>query len=220
MPQTVARTLQVGDSGITVNNAPGGAFWNVDTSAPGGLTRIFTTKVGVNYLKFTFSGDSLDVKVQQDSGWGIIGIYDSDNTTLLKTVTCLNNVTPGVATISLTGFGTGDHTVYLKKTTADNKYIVFISASWTSTDMYTNISETVTIVASASQPIPLAVAGVSLSSNNCDLTFTPPVLTDVVTGNFPIRSNQNVAYTEVMSRFPTYAVCYQTVYFSFRASHS
>ena len=180
--------------------------WFQDTSTPGSLLRVFTSTFG-SYLEFTFVGDALAITVQQELSWGVIGIYDADNN-LLNTVTCDVDTGGLLATISLTGFGAGSHTVFLKKTVDDGAFIVFVSAGWSVTSNYTSISETVVMNYTASQPVAMPVLNASVGLY--DMTFDAPIPNTTDYSGTPVRENTDLAYTEVLSRFPTFAVCYKT----------
>lgn len=211
-----AGSIQQAATSTLYANSPGlgitGASWSIDNSTPNNSYRIFSNKAGgaATYLSFTFQGDALTITVEQDFGYGILGIYDSTGTTLLNSVTCNASQTQ-LFTTTLTGFGAGSHTVRLRKTTTDNsKYVIFVSASWTSTQNYTQITETVNVVINAQQPYAMPVLNVQ--QGQYALSYDAPIqgasdLTDAV-----IRQNTNISYTEVLERFPTYAVCYQPGY--------
>jgi hypothetical protein len=196
----------VGNPAITVQ----GTAWSVDNDTPSTSERIFTSALGSgvnqNHLQFTFQGDALSVTVEQDFGWGDIGIYAADNTTLLQTVTCNADITQEF-TANLTGFGTGSHTVILRKKSNDGKFIVFLRASWNATLLYSQITETVNLNMETSQPLAMPVDNVTIGQ--FDMTFDVPNPADHDFSQFPVRTNADVAYTEVLTRFPTYAVCYQ-----------
>jgi hypothetical protein len=180
--------------------------WYQDTSTPGSLLRVFTSTFG-SYLEFTFVGDALAITVQQEASWGVIGIYDA-NDDLLNTVTCDVDTGGLLATISLTGFGAGSHTVFLKKTVDDGAFIVFISAAWAVTSNYTAISETVVMNYTANQPVAMPVLNAAVGAY--DMTFDAPIPDTTDYSGTPVRENTDLAYTEVLTRFPTFAVCYKT----------
>ncbi|MFM0554785.1 hypothetical protein P0D69_28015 [Paraburkholderia sediminicola] len=207
--QGATSTLAVGNSNLAIHSTK----WFTDNGAPNNTTRIFCSAAGstTNSLSFTFTGDSLTITVQQDYGYGILGIYLQGSSTAFGTITCNNSVGQAFFTKTFTGFGTGSHTVYLYKTTTDtSKYVVFISASWQTNSYYSQITETVNVVMNASQPVAMPVQNVA--ENSYSLTYNPPVngTSDLV--DTPVRLNQNISYTEVLQRFPTYAVCYQAGY--------
>lgn len=198
---TVTVNLYVGNVALTVSGT-----WFTDNQTPTTQERIFTTSATAT-LEFTFIGDALSLTVQQASSWGVIGVYASDNTTLLNSVTCNANVAQTLATFNLTGFGAGSHTVILRKTTNDGAFIVFVGAAWTVTENYSQINETVTLVYSAQQPYAMPVQNVSIGAY--DATFDVPLIgTKDYTGT-PVRQNTDLVYTEVLTRFPTFAVFYQ-----------
>jgi hypothetical protein len=203
-------TASIGPSSPTLTI--GGSTWAVDNAAPGGVKRIYSkaNPGTINYLQFTFTGDALTMTVQQDFGYGVLGIYDSTGTTLLGSVTC-NAQQTQLFTTTITGFGAGSHTVRLKKTTTDtSKYVIFVSASWTTTSNYSQITETVNLVMNAQQPY--ALQPVNVGSDGYSLTYDPPVPGATDSSGSTVRQNSNLAYTEVLERFPTYAVCYQPGY--------
>ena len=195
-------TLVVGNPALFISGT-----WFQDNATPGDLRRVFTSTFG-SYLEFTFIGDALAITVQQELSFGVIGIYASDNSTLLNTVTCDVDTGGLLATIDLTGFGAGSHTVYLKKTTNDSAFIVFVSAAWTITSHYKTISETVVLNYTANQPVAMPVLDAAVGTY--DMTFDAPIPNTTDYSGTPVRENTNLAYTEVLSRFPTFAVCYKT----------
>jgi len=202
---TVTVDVEAGNTALNVVDT-----WFSDTLTGTGQIRIYTNIYGP-YVNFTFIGDSLTLTTQIDGGRGILGIYASDNTTLLNSVDC-NAVFPAVpASLQvsvLTGFGNGSHTVYLRKTIDDGLYVVFVAVSWSLTQQYSTIAEDVVLNYSAQQPV--AMSAQSVSVNTHDVTFDPPILDAIDYSGTPVRQNTNLAYTEIMTRFPTFAVYYKT----------
>jgi hypothetical protein len=204
--QTVTSSINAQSSALIVT----GGGWSVDNATPDGRARIYASATPAkNNLQFTFQGDALSITVEQDYGWGIFGLYDSTGTTLLQTITC-NADNTGFYTANFTGFGAGSHTVMLKKTLVNTKPVVFISASWSSTTNYSQITETVNVVIEAGQPYALPVQNVV--EGPYALQFDAPVQGALEQDGSVVRQNNLIAYTEVLERFPTYAVCYQPGY--------
>ena len=202
--QTVTVTAAVGNIALTVIGT-----WFQDTGTPGNLERLFTDVYGPsNAIEFTFVGDALTLVIQQSAGWSTLGIYASDNVTLLNSVNCGVDTGGLLATIPLTGFGGGSHTVFLRKSVNDGLFVVFLSASWSVTETFTQITETVVLNYSANQPVAMSVIGASVGTY--DLTFNAPIPNTTDYSGTPVRENTNLAYTEVLSRFPTFAVYYKT----------
>lgn len=204
--QNSTSTLVPGSPGLTVTGT-----WFTDSTTPNGQPRLFTNKTGTsaNQLSFTFVGDALTLTVEQNFGYGILGIYD-DAGTLLNSVTC-NAQADTVFTTTLTGFGAGSHSVHLHKTTTDtSKYVIFMSASWQGQTTFSQIDETVNLVIQAQQPLAMPVQNVQ--QGPYALTFDPPDPTAKDLTDAVVRLNTNIAYTEVLQRFPTYAVCYNAGY--------
>lgn len=205
--QAVNVSLAVGSAALTVTGA-----WSTDTDTPGGVERIFSNDPGsaTSQLSFTFTGASLTLTVEQDFGFGIFNVLDG-NGTLMGTVSCAADQ-PTIFTATIAGWpATGTNTCVLQQSTTNKKYVVFISASWTSSAMYTQINETLNVVANAQQPYAMPVAGVV--PDGYSLTYDAPIQGAMDSSGEVVRENLDIAYTEVLERFPTYAVCYQSGYF-------
>jgi len=186
----------------------GGTSWAIDNSAPGGVPRIYSDAKGstTNELTFSFPGSSLTITVEQNYGYGTLGIYNTSNT-LLYSISCSADADQ-LYSETFTGFSTGTNTVHLRKTTTDTtEYVVFVSASWPISETFTEITETVNLVINASQPVATPVLGVAVGEFN--MTFNQPIESSSNLTATPVQLNTDIAYTEVLSRFPTFAVCYQ-----------
>ena len=123
---SLTQTALVGDPSWTVTGT-----WFTDTSTPTSQERIYTTTFGSSTnIQAIFTGDQLDVTVQTSLTWGVLGIYASDNSTLLATVTCNVDTGGALITTTLNGFGDGTHTIYLRKTANDSNPVVLVSLAW------------------------------------------------------------------------------------------
>ena len=201
---TVGVTANVGNEALTVTGT-----WFQDDATPGDFTRIYTDSYGTgNAIEFTFVGDALTLIIQQSAGWSVLGIYASDNVTLLNSVNCGVDTGGLLATIPLTGFGAGSHTVFLRKTLNDGLFVVFLTAEWSITTTFTAITDTVVLNYTANQPVAMPVLGTEVGLY--DMTFDAPILDTTDYSGTPVRENTNLAYTEVLSRFPNFAVCYKS----------
>ena len=202
--QTVTVTAAVGNIALVVTGT-----WFQDDATPGDLERLFTDSYGAgNSIELTFVGDALTLVIQQSAGWSTLGIYASDNVTLLNSVNCGVDTGGLLATIPLTGFGSGSHTVFLRKSINDGLFVVFLSASWSVTETFTQISETIVLNYTADQPVAMPVVNAAVGTY--DMTFNAPIPNETDYSDTPVRENTNLAYTEVLSRFPTFAVYYKT----------
>ena len=104
--------------------------WFIDNGAQFGLPRIYTTgDPAVTYLQAAFVGDRLDVTVESSTGWSDVGIYASDNATLLYTLPATTTGGTNVTT-TLTGFGNGSHTIFVKKLANDGLFMVLVSMAY------------------------------------------------------------------------------------------
>lgn len=189
--------------------------WLVDSGGPGGDRRRFVTQRTVTgspwVMSHSFNGDALDVTISRAASWGVLGIYDgpTDGAALLHSLSC--NVDEGGAafTQSLTGFGVGDHTIYFRKTVEDGAPVVWLESAWTQENTYSLVTETLVIATTARQPVALLPVDVAVGAY--DATFDPPDIgAATYTPPSPPRVNAEVEYTEVLTRFPTFAVCYQS----------
>lgn len=205
--QSATTTLLASSPSLTL----GGTTWSEDTSAPGGVPRIYSSAKGstTNQLTFQFTGSSVQITVEQNFGYGIFNVYNG--ATLMGTVSC-NAASDQLFTATISGWpATGTNTCTLRKSTTDTtKFVVFVQATWTSTTTYTQINETVNLVMEAQQPY--AMPALNVQQGQYALSYDAPIpgssdLVDPV-----VRQNTNIAYTEVLERFPTYAVCYQPGY--------
>lgn len=204
--QAVNVTMTADSSQITATGA-----WSKDTAAPGGVSRIYNNAAGSasNQLSFTFTGASLSITVEQDFGYGTFNVYDG-NGTLMGTVSCNANQDQ-LFTATINGWpATGTNTCVLRQSTTSKKYVIFVSASWTANAYYSQITETVNVVANAQQPYALPV--VNVADDGFSLSYDAPVAGALDSSGAVVRQNSNIAYTEVLERFPTYAVCYQPGY--------
>jgi hypothetical protein len=202
---TLGFTAAVGNVALAVAGT-----WFQDNLAPGGLARLYTTDQAAT-ISVTFDGDALTVTVQQALSWGVIGVYASNNITLLGTVTC-NVDSPLLGSTTLTGFGPGSHPVILRKRDNDGAFIVFVSVSWSVTQNYSLISEVITLNYAAHQPYAMLAQSVHVlpeMSGMFDVTYAPPVVGALDYSGTPVRQNTDLAYTEVLERFPTYCVFYK-----------
>jgi len=194
---------------ITYNPSP----WIADSATPDGSPRIFAISQSTGGFPwcaiFDFDGDALDITTQRSSGWGVVGIYDGPTlgAALLNSYTCAVDEGGAFHTYNLTGFGAGPHTVYLRKTVNDALPVIFVRAAWTADASYTEETEVFTISIPGQQPIPMAVENVEVGTY--DATFDQPDLAAHDYVSDVVRTNLNVTTTEVMTRFPTFAVCYQ-----------
>ena len=208
---TFTETATVGSPSYVVTG-----LWFTDFAAPGGLERIYTTTFSTAYIQLTFVGDSLSVTVESTTGWGFLGLYASDNSTLLFTIPC--DTTGGtLITTSYSGFGAGTHTVFFKKISNDGLFVVLVSTSWSVTSTFTTIDETVTLNYEAQQPYAMPVQDLQVTGLN--VTFDAPIPDTSDLTDTPVRENTYLAYTEVLTRFPTYAVCYLPGYFDILAQY-
>lgn len=188
--------------------------WITDTSTPGNVPRRFAFAQDITgtpwTLSFTFTGDALDITAQCALSWGVCGIYDGPTmgAALLATFDCGLDEGSALHLFHLTGFGPGDHTVYLRKTVNDAAPVVFIKAEWEVTRTFTQVIENVTLQVPSRQPIAMPVEDVVIGTY--DATFDPPNPADADLVNVPVRRNTEIAYTETMQRFLTYAVFYGT----------
>ena len=202
--QTVTVTAAVGNSALTVTGT-----WFQDNSTPGDLERLYTDVYGSgNAIEFTFVGDALTLVIQTSAGFSTLGIYASNNITLLNSVNCDVDTGGLLQTIPLTGFGAGSHTVFLRKSVNDGLFVVFLSASWTVTETFTQINETIVLNYGANQPVAMPVLNAAVGTY--DMTFDAPILNTTDYSGTPVRENYNLVYTEVLSRLPTFAVCYKS----------
>jgi len=198
---------------IATIDSPALAFtplWNKDAAAPGGVRRAFTSSFAED-CTFTFQGETLWVSASRSIGWGVIGIFAANNTTLLGSVNCDADFGGGVTVVELTGFSAGSNAVHLRKTLNDGKFIVFTQVEWEEEHPYTEIEETVQVAFAAQQPLPMQVTGVVVG--DYDATWDEPDLLGFNYDQPIVRSNAGLQYTEVMQRFPTFAVCYQGGFF-------
>lgn len=190
--------------------------WIMDSATPGDLPRAFVNAQSTSgtpwTLELTFSGDALDLTVQRSAGWGEMGIYDGPTlgASLLETADCSVDDGGALHTYNLTGFGVGSHTVYLRKTVNDALFIVYVSAVWDQTLKYTEVSESFNLTVEGQQAIPMLVG--SFSVGDYEAVFNPPDEGTHDYVNVPVRTNDDYSYSEVLTRFPTFAVCYQAGY--------
>lgn len=183
--------------------------WFQDTGGPAGVARIFTSTFGTASIQFTFVGDVLTLALQTSLSWGVLGVYAADGTTQLHGTNC--NVDSALPLVVIqTGYGPGSHTVFLKKVTDDGPgaFIVLLSAAWSLTQNYSVITESVILNYVAEQPVALPVQSVVIDA--FDVSFDAPVADAQDYSGVPVRENTYLAYTEVLARLPTYAVCYQS----------
>lgn len=212
LPVILPVDMAADSAAITFTPSP----WFFDVAAPGGLPRRFadmahTTGAPWN-LVFTFEGDNLDVTVQRSAGWGVLGLYDgpTDGATLLRTLDCSVDDGGALHMYPLTGLGPGVHTAYFRCTTDLHLPAVFVSAAWEIARNYTTVTETVRLVYDGAQPWALPVEEVTIGL--FDATFAAPDPDDTEFEVAPVRTNQDVVYTETLTRFPTFCVCYQSGY--------
>ena len=200
------RNIAAGSASVTATGS-----WFVDTSTPTSQTRQFTSTFTSTDLAFTFTGDRLDITFQTSAGWGDMGLYAANNTTLLHTMICGVDTGGALSTVSYTGFGAGSHTVHLRKTTNDGKFIVFVNAAYFVDVPCTGVFEAINLLLDSKQPVAMPVLNVQLPSRDV-VTFDDPIpgVTDYVATSGPLRENTDMTYTETMKRFPTFAVCYQS----------
>jgi hypothetical protein len=199
---TSSTTIPASDTG----NLTYTGTWYYDTLAPGSTYRRYTNDAAAS-IQLTFSGDTLDVTVEQTPSWGVLGIYASDNTTLLHSADCNTLVSDQLYTYHFSGFGSGSHTVHLRKTLADSTFVVLTSVAYTTTVNYSTIPETVALNVIAQQPYAMRAQNVSIG--HYDASFDPPIAGAHDYTGTPVRLNADIVYTEVMARPPTFAVCYQ-----------
>jgi hypothetical protein len=198
---TITTTIPASDARLTYTGT-----WYFDTAAPGSTYRRYTTDATAK-VQLDFSGDALNVTVEQTSGWGVLGIYASDNTTLLQSADCATVLPDQLHTYAFSGFGLGSHTVYLRKTTADGLFVVLTGVDYPTTLHFTTVTETIDFEVIAQQPYAMPVQTIAIGLY--DATFDPPVAGAHDYVGPPVRVNANIAYTEVLARRPTFAVCYQ-----------
>lgn len=191
----------------------GPVAWVVDTSTPDNTPRIFTQWLApfpsFPDIKFTvtlaFVGDAVDVTIQQSGGWGVLGVYNADASSLLYSLDC--GAGAGIFTQTLSGFGAGPHVILFRKVAEDGLFVVLMRASWTQTFQFSQIDETVSLTYLAQQPVAMPVVDVAIG--DYDATFDPPIPDHDFSGAV-VRTNDEVVYSEVLSRFATFAVCYQS----------
>jgi hypothetical protein len=214
IPYSTTYTALPGDPLLTVSgpwysDADGAIAQDGTTRLPRTFTATDDTTDAPCRIAFTFTGDTLTITIATALTWGTFGLYASDNTTLLRSVSCNVN-DPLVTTVVWSGFGAGSHSVILRKVSdgLTSTFVVLVSLAWTLTSYFTRITETVTLQIEGQQPYALPVEAVSIGSY--DVSFAP-VIVDVTDylGTKP-RRNANIAYTEVLARRPSFAVFYQS----------
>lgn len=212
IPIVVTLTLEADSDLITFAPSP----WFTDHSTPTDQARIYANEITVAgtpwTASFTFSGDALALTVQRSAGWSILGLYDGPTlgATLLASADCGVDDGGAIHTYSLTGFGSGSHTVWMRKSINDGLFIVFVQAQWQETANYSEVTEAQTLALPGLQPIGMPVQSVTIGTY--DATFSNPSLTAHDYTSTPVRENASVSYTETMQRFPTFAVFYGSGY--------
>lgn len=203
-------TVLPGSDALTFSPSP----WLLDSAGPGGVARLFVTQRSLTgspwVMSHAFNGDALAVTISRAASWGMLGIYDgpTDGAVLLQSLDC--NVDEGGAAhvAALTGFGAGDHTIYFRKTLEDGAPVVFLGSAWTQDGTYTLISEVLDVSFAARQPVAMLPENVIVGPFDATFTNPDPMAADYVSAE--VRTNERVTYTETLTRFPTFAVCYQS----------
>lgn len=165
------------------------------------------TSTAPSTLTMPFVGPSLSVATMTAFGRGDVGVYAADGVTLLATL--VNIAADEAVTVRNVGvnFGPGAHTVVLRKTVNDGLFIGVVYGVYQVTETRTTVAETVLLRVAAQQPVAMPVNGVTvLSATN--VIFDSPLEIEHDFVHTPMRTNADVAYTESLSRVPSYAVYY------------
>lgn len=192
-------TVAVDNPGLTY--APT-SNWYQDTN--NGELRAYSDLDGAT-IDFTSNGDTLDIRVQKDYGWGDF-IVEADGVQV-ATGSCHDDTGGGfyewLPTIS--GLGAGDHAIKITSSNGGvNKFIIFSAFKYIASQPATKLTETIRFRFNKKHVPPKHVDSVTFNNVGYDLAMTDNAEKDLAV---PF-DNTNLEGLEVSTRFPTYCVYY------------
>lgn len=181
-----------------------GTGWNLDQDL--GEDRGFTNAY-TNYATISVIGPSATIRVEQDFGWGDFVAYVDNISAAI--ITC-NNASR-VYVDKPVYVGNGSHILKIKKKDNNAKYIAISSVSYNTSANYSNVIENQTIRFNIKQPLPTKLnSSISISGQKFNYDFITKDRIYYDAYNNVLRSDYNLKNIETWTRFPNYAVCYQS----------